>query len=127
MTASRNSGPGASRAVLTKDLDGNPLHANADYVANPQDVGSLGQNMATSGFSSVGTSEVELTAGLDRRVIAIYNRGSVEVFVGPSGISTDNMYPVSATGQVSFNATSGIRIYAKTASSTTEIRIVELA
>lgn len=117
---------GASRSVLTKDLHGNDLHSNADYVANPHDVGSLGQGIATSGFT-VGTSETELTAELDRRVIAIRNDGSVEVFVGPSGIATSNMYPVPTGSQISFNATSGIRIYAKTASSTTDVRIVELA
>ena len=118
---------GANRAVLSKDLHGNDLHANSNYVANPQDVGSLGQAIATSGFASAGTSETELTAGLDRRVIAIYNNGSNVFYVGESGISTDNMYPVPTGGQVSFNATSGVRIYGKTAAATTDIRIVELA
>lgn len=118
---------GASRAVLTKDLHGSDLHANADYVANPQDVGSLGQGVATSGYSAVGITETELTAGLDRRVVAIYNNGSVILYVGPSGITTANMYPVPTGGQISFNATSGIRIYGKTAASTTDVRVVELA
>ena len=127
MAESRLSGRGANRALLTKDLDGNALHANAEYVANPQDVGSLGQNIATSGFSSVSTSEVELTAGIDRRVVAILNNGNVELFVGPSGVDTANMYPVPTGQQISFNATSGIRIYGKTAGGSTDVRIVELA
>ncbi len=118
---------GASRAVLTKDLDGNDLHANADFVANPQDVGSLGQGIATSGYASVGTSETELTAGLDRRVIAINNNGSQVLFVGPSGIPVANMYPVPTGQQISFNATSGIKIYGKTSTGTTDARVVELA
>lgn len=118
---------GASRAILTKDIHGNDLHANTNYVSNAQDIGSVGQNIASSGFSSVGTSETELTAELDRRVVAIYNNGSSVLFVGPSGIPVANMYPVPTGGQISFNATSGIKIYGKTAASTTDVRVVELS
>ena len=127
MVASRNSGPGASRAVLAKDLDGNKLHAEAQYAANPQDIGSMGQAVATSGFAAVGTTDVELTAGIDRRVIAITNNGTNILFVGPSGVAVANAYPVPTGGQISFNATSGVRLYGKTASSTTDVRIIELA
>lgn len=118
---------GANRHVLTRDLNGNDLHANADYVANPQDVGSLGRGVATSGFSAVGTSETELTAGIDRRVIAIMNNGTNILYVGPSGVPVANMYPIPTGSQISFNATSGIRMYGKTQAATTDVRIIELA
>ena len=120
-------GTGASRHVLAKDLNGNDLHAGADYVANPQDVGSMGQGVASSGYAAIGTTDVELTAGIDRRVIAIHNNGTVVLFVGPSGVATTNAYIVPTGSQISFNATSGIRIFGKTAASTTDVRIIELA
>lgn len=117
---------GASRAVLTKDLHGNNLHASADYIANAQDIGSLGIAVASSGFTISGTY-VELTTGLDRRVVTIYNSGAQMLFVGPSGNGVANMYPVPTGGQVAFNATSGVRIWGVTEGTATNVRILELA
>ena len=118
---------GNNRHVVGPDIHGEQLFSEAQYVANAADVGSMGIGVATSGFASLGTSEVELTANSNRRVLAINNNGNNILYIGPSGISTASMYPVAANSQMSLNITSGIRLYGKTAASTTDIRIIELS
>ena len=87
----------------------------------------MGRGMAASGFDVAG-SYVELDAGLAlRKVIAINNQGADVLFVGPSGNGILNMYPVAGSGaQVSFNITSGVKIYAITDGTTVNVRIIEL-
>jgi len=122
MTTGRN----RTRHVVGPDIHGETLHSEAQYVANAADVGSMGQGMAASGFTA-STSYVELNAGLDaRKVIAVANEGSVVVYIGPSGNGTSNMYPIATGSQISLNVTSGIQVYALTASSTADVRVIEI-
>lgn len=115
-----------SRQVITKTIEGENIHSEAAYVANANEVGSLGGDIASSGLTA-STSYVELTAGLaTRKVLAVANEGGVIVYIGPSGNGTANMYPVATGAQISLNATSGIQIFALTASSTADVRVIEL-
>ena len=118
---------GANRAVVGPDIHGDSLFSEAQYIANAAEIGSMGRGMAASGFDVAG-SYVELDAGLAlRKVIAINNQGADVLFVGPSGNGILNMYPVAGSGaQVSFNITSGVKIYAITDGTTVNVRIIEL-
>jgi hypothetical protein len=117
----------SARQVIASNIEGEQMYAEGVYVANATEVGSLGGGIASSGLTA-STSYVELTAGLSsRKVIAIANEGSVVVYIGPSGNGTDDMYPVATGSQISLNATSGVQIYALTAASTADVRILEMS
>lgn len=118
---------GPSRSVRTENIEGDLMHAEADYIANAADVGSVGRGVASSGFT-VGGSYVDLYAGLTyRRVLAINNNGADTLFVGPSGNGIANMYPIAGSGgQISLNVTSGVRIYGITDGTNTDVRIIEI-
>jgi hypothetical protein len=125
MSSRQNRGP--SREVVAKDIHGETLFANAEYVANADEVGSVGRGFASSGISVSGVV-VELTAELTfRKSMAINNQGSDTLFVGPSGNSLANLYPVAGSGgQISFNATSGARIYGLTDGTIVDVRVLEM-
>ena len=114
------------RQVIARDIEGEQRYAQSVYVTNATDVNSMGGDIAASGLTA-STSYIELTAGLStRKVVAIANEGSVVVYIGPSGNGTDLMYPVATGSQISLNATSGIQIYALTASSNADVRVLEM-
>lgn len=116
----------ASRSVITPDIHGEPLFAESQYVANANEVGSVGRGIASSGLT-VGGSYVELTAGLSyRTAVSIYNSGAQLLFVGPSGNGVAHMYPVTTGNQISFSVTSGVRVYGLTEGSNTNVRVVEI-
>ena len=115
-----------NRSLITQDIHGNPLFAESQYIANAAQIGSVGRNIAASGFT-VGGSYVVLDAGLTyRTVLSIYNNGSEVLFIGPSGNGTSHMYPVATGGQIALNITSGVTVYAITAGSDTDVRIIEI-
>lgn len=118
---------GASRSVITPDIHGEPLFAESQYVANANEVGSVGRGVASSGLTASSTY-IELTAGLAyRTVLAIMNYGGDYVFVGPSGNGIANMYPIAGSGgQISFNVTSGVKIYALTDGTSVNVRVIEI-
>jgi hypothetical protein len=101
--------------------------SESQYVANAADVGSMGRGLATSGLSVSG-DYVEVSAGLTyRKVVAVNNQGDDTVYLGPSGNGIANMYPIAGSGgQISFNVTSGVQIYALTDGTTVNIRIIEI-
>lgn len=117
----------ASRHVVGKDIHGETLYSEAQYIANASEVGSVGQGIATSGFSVSG-DYVNMDAGLNfRKVIAISNQGADTVFLGPSGNGIANMYPVVGSGgQIAFNVTSGVQIFALTDGTVTDVRVIEI-
>ena len=118
---------GPSRAVTGPDMHGENMFSEAQYIVNAADVGSMGRGMATSGLSVSG-SYVEVSAGLTyRKTIAVYNDGADTVFLGPSGNGIANMYPIAGSGgQISFNVTSGVQVYALTDGTVTNIRVMEI-
>ena len=120
-------GRGRTRAVVGPDIHGENLFSEANYVANAAEVGSMGRGIASSGFAVAG-SYVEMDAGLTfRKVLAINNQGADTVFVGPSGNGIANMFPIAGSGgQISFNVTSGVQIFAITDGTTTNIRLIEI-
>jgi hypothetical protein len=120
-------GRGPSRAVLGPDIHGDQLFSEATHVANAADVGSMGRGIASSGFTVSG-DYVEMTAGLAlRKVIALNNQGADTVFFGPSGNGIAHMYPVAGSGgQVSFNVTSGVKIFGLTDGTATNVRVIEI-
>ena len=116
-----------SRAIVGPDIHGETIFSEATHLANAADVGSMGRGMATSGLTVAG-SYVEMTAGLAlRKVIALNNQGADTVFFGPSGNGIANMYPVIGSGgQISFNVTSGVKIYGITDGTSTDVRVIEI-
>ena len=119
-------GVGASRSVIGPDIHGESVFAEIQYVANAAEVGSVGRGIATSGYSVSG-AYVELNAGLTyRTAISVYNSGAQLLFVGPSGNGVANMYPVATGNQISLNVTSGVKLYALTEGTSTNVRIVEI-
>jgi len=118
---------GQSRAIVGVDMHGTTLLSEAQYIANAADVGSVGRGVASSGFSVSG-AYVDMDAGLAfRKVIAISNQGTDTLFLGPSGNGIANMYPIPGSGgQISFNATSGVRLHAITDGTIVDVRVIEM-
>jgi hypothetical protein len=116
-----------NRAVVGPDIHGETLFAEAQYIQNAAEIGSMGRGIASSGFTVSG-DYVEMTAGLTlRKVIAFNNQGADTVYFGPSGNGVDNMYPVAGSGgQLSFNVTSGVQVFALTDGTSTNVRVIEI-
>jgi len=123
--ARSNTGP--SRHIIGPDIHGEALFSESQYIANAADIGSMGRGIAASGYT-VGGSYVEMQAGLTyRTVIALNNQGADTVFIGPSGNGVANMFPIAGSGgAVSFNVTSGVKLYAITDGTSTNVRVIEL-
>lgn len=89
---------GASR-VLLYDTSGNPLltTSNPGQVA-VTNFSAMGLKTFATGSKTVGTTPVELFAGASamsgRRFIQITCTGDVEIYIGPSGVTTSTGYPV---------------------------------
>ena len=121
---------GASRAVIGVDMHGEKLFAEAVYASNAADIGSMGRGIYSSGIT-VKDEYVEVggsNSGLAyRKVLAIYNNGADTLFIGESGQGIGNMYPLAGSGgQMSFNATSGVRIYVLTDGTDVDMRFIEM-
>jgi len=118
-----------NRNVITKDIHGRDIFAESQFVSNAAEVGSVGRGVASSGLSITTSAYTELSAGLSyRKSIALYlNTAGVTVFLGPSGNGTGNMYPLAGSGgQISFNVTSGVKIYGISDNATANLRIIEI-
>ena len=64
--------------------------------------------------------------------VAVYNNGSVTVYVGDSGVTTSNGFPLAAGSSMSFEIDTepgdlpGDALYGIVASGTAEVRVLEL-
>lgn len=105
--------------------------AGAVHVVNWEDANAV-QEVKTAGFNIVENATIlpSGTAPLaGRRVIAILNNDTTNaVFVGPSGVTEDNGYPVAAGTEKAFALSSNLGIYCVAgAGNVVNVRIMEIA
>jgi hypothetical protein len=124
---------GSGNQPLRKDKHGDwHRPALAVAVVNWEDANPV-YEVYTSGFT------VDDTAGgtllppggslATRRVIAVYNNDSTDaIYVGPSGITENNGYPVGAGTEKAFSLAANLDLYAiAAAGGSVDVRTMEIA
>jgi len=76
---------------------------------------------------SVGTTAVALptTALAGRKSMVIKNNGAAIVYLGHSGVSISNGYPLAAGAEVGLDIEQNLIIYGRIASGTVDVRLLE--
>lgn len=57
--------------------------------------------------------------------IAVYNNGAATVYLGDSGVTTANGYPLGVGEHWAENLASGDELYGRVAAGTVEVRVIE--
>jgi len=142
---------GAARSVLYGP-DGQPISASNRL---PVDVGGAvdisdradrqlgqvtlsGSNLAlrqtiVTGAKTVTSTAAEIFAGASRlsgrHAMVITNVGADIVYIGASGVTTSNGFPLfpQDTLRIEFDPTSSVAVFARTGGPNVEVRVVELA
>lgn len=112
----------------TKVLSGEAGGSNA-WQVETSGAGKVNQVKGTSAFTDPAcdtTADLLLAANTSRKVAIIQNAGTVDCFIGPSGVTTSS--GLSLTAGASFvDAHSTSAWYGITASGTADIRVCEIA
>jgi hypothetical protein len=106
------------------------LTGHGAYIVNTEDLNSLSGPTKMSKVVVPATSWVALPSGgnmLRRQALAIYNVGPSVVYVSHSnaGAVTEG-FPIAVNGSMSFDLQSYHQLYARTASSTADVRVCEV-
>jgi len=98
-------------------------------VANSLSTTATSNTAVAQTAVTVSTSAVKLptTPLANRRAIYIVNLGGVTIFLGGSGVTTANGYPVAANGGISIAVGAGIDVYAIAASGSNDVRFLEVS
>ena len=124
---------GSGIAPLKKQLLVNPttqerhLRGTQVVVVNPEDGSAGGSGLVTA--VSVGATAVKLptTPLRGRRAIAVFNNSSAPLYVGFSpNVTTGNGWPIPAGSSLPMDINGQVELYG-IASSTLDIRILELS
>lgn len=92
--------------------------------------GVLGDSYVSAN-KSITTSESLLAAGagnlVNRETIIIFNKGTANIFIGPSGVTTTTGLKIVPNQMMTLNAGEQINIYAITDTGTASVVVQELA
>lgn len=112
--------------ALTSTLQGGKQALDV-YVANTIDVDDGLANTALSAAAeSVAASGALVTSVLsNRKYISIYNHGNKEVYIGASGVSSANGFPIFPGSLLEARIGAAVAIHAVSASGTQDIRILQ--
>lgn len=85
-------------------------------------------NIRTQSVTSLGSATVLPSGGnyAGRRELRIFNNSNNILYVGASGVSATNGYPVAPSGGITFAAAASIDVYGFAASGS-NIRVIEMA
>jgi len=102
----------------------------AVFVTNWEDAIAVGP-IRTSGYVVV-SNPTRLPSGIQnlsgRRVIALYNNGPNAAFIGPTGVTINNGYPLGTGVEKAIALAANYDIYAVTSGAqTADIRVMEIA
>lgn len=90
--------------------------------------GLQGSALATAVTVTTSATALPTTALTNRRSLVVYNNSSVTVFIGGSSVTTSNGMPIAAgTYSPAIDASPGLVIYGIVASSTADMRVLELS
>lgn len=119
---------GSGISVLRQIYNVPAMHGTNSVLLNYEDVNSLMGVVQHSGLT-VGGTAVQLTAPENRlrgrRKLFVHNTGTGVVYVGGSGVSTSNGYPVASGASLEFDVLDFGNIWAVSAS-TSSLRILEM-
>lgn len=119
---------GSGISVLRHTHSVPAMHGTNSVLLNYEDVGSLMGVVQNSGLV-VGTSAVQLTGPENRlrgrRQMMIHNLGPGGAFIGATGVTTSNGFPVGANSGLSLNVLDFGHIWV-VSSSTSNLRILEI-
>lgn len=83
------------------------------------------------GTITVGTSAVEAKVGgsalVGRNILSIYNSSAVDIYYGPSGVTTATGFLIASGGVRSFKMTEGIALYLIAGTAGNTVRVQEYA
>jgi len=104
--------------------------ALAAHIVNWEDAVAVGP-IRSSGYEVVANA-TRLPSGTQnlsgRRVIALYNDGPSKAYIGPSGVTPANGYPLPTGVEKAFALAANVDIYVTTSGSqTTNVRVLEIA
>jgi len=74
---------------------------------------------------STTATAIPSTALVGRQSILVKNTGSADIYLGPSGVTTANGYPLAAGAEVSIDLGEKVVLYGIVASGTETVRIIE--
>lgn len=84
----------------------------------------VGATIASSAVSVGSTATTLVTSSATRRSVGIYNNGSVTVFVGPSGVTTSNGFPVLPGGALFVDEGATAELRGIVSTGTCDVRVV---
>jgi hypothetical protein len=101
----------------------------AVHVINPEDISSLSGPIATQKVV-VDTTAIILPSGGSlprRRTFALANEGSAKLYIAAgSGVAATDGFPIASGGSISFDLLAHHAIWARTATGTADVRIIEI-
>ena len=119
-----NAPNGANPNVYAERMTG-----QAVYIVNSEDTTNLSGPIKTTKVV-VTTAATPLPSGGNmsrRRAIAIANEGSSTLYIGHgSGVAANEGFPIASGGSISINLLAHHTIWGRTASGTSEVRILEI-
>lgn len=125
--------------AVRKDSVGSLVSADGDYSSLQVDssgalrvAGSFAQSVPNtaiqaSSITATTTPQVLVSALANRQVVKVQNIGSKTLFVGHSSVTASNGWRISAGAYMDIELGPSVAIYGLTDSSTTDVRILQIA
>ena len=113
---------------------GNNNIGDVDVVTLPNvTIGTLPVAPAMAGAFAIGAVSVDATRDLlpasalsNRKSIAVFNNGTVTVYLGDVSVTTSNGFPLQPGEKVSMDIANGIALYGITAGTACDVRVLEV-
>lgn len=113
-------------SMVSADGDYAPFQVNALGELRTVDLSNVA--IAASAESVTTTSAALIASPLaNRKDVKIYNNGSKTVWIGPSGVTSANGFPVFAGSVLEMKLGSAVAIHAQATAGTQDIRVLQLS
>lgn len=97
-------------------------------VSNKPIVNETNNSIKNSAFSATTTAALLTPTPLtNRKSLIVQNLGNKEIYIGDSGVTSSNGVKISAGANAELKFDSSVALYARTASGTADVRILEAA
>ena len=121
----------AQRLLIADSSDGLKVHIAGTDLSSAGDEALANTNIANAAktLATAGTAETTVTSPLsDRKYLHIYNNANKKVFLGASGVSASNGFPLSPGSTATYRAGASVSVYyVGQTGDTPEIRTLELS
>jgi len=119
----------AANPVQVNNVRKDQIHlVEHDVINNSKKVSIIGINDSTKSRAIIIKATVtEITVGLTKRkTVSMFNNGSTTIYLGGSDVAVGNGYPIYPKGAQDIDMNPDCKIYGIVASSTGDLRILEL-